>query len=55
MVDKRDMTERLFWNAELFRVYSCVGIPGEPDYEAYRDYFDEGMTPAEAFLEDGDG
>ena len=50
--DKRDMTERTFWEDELRRVYNCAGMPGAPDCKAYRDYFAEGYTPAEAYLED---
>ena len=50
--DKRDLTNWEAWEAELQRVYIVAQIPGRADSDAYRDYYNDEMAPAEAYLED---
>ncbi len=40
------------WAAELVRVAAVAGIQGPVDVDAFRSYYEEGDTPAYAWLRD---
>lgn len=52
MGDTRDMTKWDNWAQELQRCWKLWGGGAGLDTEAYRESFDEGMSPAEALMED---
>ena len=49
--DRRDMRLWPEWERELRLVCSMI-VPGKIDTEAFRPYYEDGDTPAEALAED---